>query len=273
MDLADVVVVDNDSDDASVKVATEFDELPVRALEFGGNAGYAAGVNAGVAAMDLANLDGVLVLNPDCRLRPGSIARLAAPFRTPGRGVIAPKLINPDGSLQPSLRYEPAIARSLAESALGSVAARLGIGELVVGDDAYDKPGAWAWATGAALLLSTRMIEEIGPWDDSFLLYSEETEYSLRAADYGWQTWYEPASVVEHVGGVGHMRPQLAALLAANRVRLYRLRHGATLGAVFRLVELLGSSMRAAMGRPQARAAVTVLLRPSTRIRKLPGSA
>lgn len=273
VELTDVVVVDNASTDDCVRIATEFDDVPVRVVEFGVNSGYAAGANAGVKNLDLDRLDGVLVLNPDCRLRPGSIAKLAAAFDTPGRGIVAPKLINPDGSLQPSLRHEPAISRSLAESLLGSIAGRLGIGELVAGADAYAVGGPWSWATGAAMLLSTSMIKEIGPWDESFLLYSEETEYSLRAADYAWQTWYEPESVIEHVGGVGHMQPQLAALLASNRVRLYRLRHGALPGALFRLVELQGAAIRAAMGRPQARAAAAVLLRPSTRIRELPGSA
>ncbi len=51
------------------------------------------------------------------------------------------------------------------------------------------------------MLLSVSALREVGPWDESFLLYSEETEYCLRAADKGWCTWYEPAAVFEHIGG------------------------------------------------------------------------
>ena len=41
----------------------------------------------------------------------------------------------------------------------------------------YDHPGQAVWATGAAMLLSADAIRDLGPWDESFLLYSEETEY------------------------------------------------------------------------------------------------
>ena len=273
IDLRDVVVVDNASSDESARVAAGFDDAPVRAIERDANVGYAAAINTGVGAMDLKNLDAVLVLNPDCRLRSGSLGPLVDALATPGRGIVVPKLVNPDGSLQPSLRHAPAISRSLAESALGRFAGKFGLGELVMMPGEYDHDGVWAWATGAAMLLSPRMIAEIGPWDESFLLYSEETEYALRAADYGWHLWYEPDSVIEHVGGVGHLRADLAALLASNRVRLYRLRHGIASAGAFYLVELAGAAARAAAGRSQARAAVAALMRPSRRIRKLPAAA
>ncbi len=273
VDLADVVVVDNASIDDSMQVAASFDDDVVRTVEFGVNAGYAAGVNAGIRAMQLDDLDAVLVLNPDCRLRPGSLGALAAALQHQERGIVVPKLLNPDGTLQPSLRHQPTISRSLAESALGSAAAKLGVGELVGDPAAYTQAGAWAWATGAAMLLSTQMIRSVGAWDESFLLYSEETEYALRAGDCGWQLWFEPAAVIEHVGGVGHMRPMLAALLAANRVRLYRLRHGLAASSAFYLAEVVGTASRAAMGRPQSHAALAVLLHPSRRVRELPSAA
>src|SRR5690606_7563486 len=75
VELVDVVVADNASKDDSVAIA-ERAGPPVRVVQVGRNAGYAAAINAGVAALDLDALDGVYVLNPDCRLRPGSIAPL-----------------------------------------------------------------------------------------------------------------------------------------------------------------------------------------------------
>ena len=270
VDLTDVVVVDNASSDESIRIATHFEDFPVRTVGFGINAGYAAGVNAGVNALDTNQLDAVLILNPDCSLRPGALAVLAGNLGLAGRGIVVPKLLNPDGRLQPSLRKAPAVHRSLAESLFGSMASRLGISELVVSPKAYAHSGQWAWATGAAMLMSTSMLRHIGPWDESFLLYSEETEFALRAADHGWQLWYEPAAVIEHIGGTSHTEPQFAGLLAANRVRLYYLRHGLVRSGAFYLVELLGTALRAGMGRQQARAALSVLLRPSRRMRALP---
>ena len=78
------------------------------------------------------------------------------------------------------------------------------------------------WVTGAALLIRWDVLTAVGPWDESFLLYSEETEYFLRAADRGWTVWYEPAAQVEHVGGESRTNPTLAALLVVNKVKLFR---------------------------------------------------
>ena len=271
VDLADVVVVDNASSDDSLRVAKEFNSRLVQTVQIGRNAGYAAGVNAGIAALDLGALDAIMVMNPDTRLRPGSLAILGQALNQPGVGIAAPKLVNPDGSLQLSLRREPAIHRALAESFLGRAAARIGtLGELVGDPGAYKQAGEWAWATGAAMLMSSAMVAQVGKWDESFLLYSEETDYMLRAADHGWRLWYEPGAVVEHIGGESGTNAMLASLIAINRVALFRRRHGRAAGAAFFLSVLTGEGLRAIAGRRPSRAAFAALIRPSRRIRELP---
>jgi hypothetical protein len=142
----------------------------------------------------------VFVMNPDCRLRPDTLHRL-----------------------QPSLRRSPTVDRALAEAVIGGdLAGRIGtLGELVVNPREYDDPGQAVWATGAAILPSADAIRDLGPWDESFLLYSEETEYCLRAADHGWTLWYEPAAVVEHIDGELGTNPALFAPMVANKVKLF----------------------------------------------------
>ncbi len=110
----------------------------------------------------------------------------------------------------------------------------------------------------------------MGAWDESYLLYSEETDFCLRAADLGWSTWYEPASVIEHIGGDSGVNPVLAALLVVNKVRLYRRRHGPVAGTAYYLAVLAGEAVRALTGRPTSRASLTALLRPSRRMTALP---
>ncbi|MEV4473423.1 glycosyltransferase family 2 protein [Nonomuraea salmonea] len=270
--LAAVVVADNASKDDSLSLA-EKAELPVRPVQVGRNAGYAAAINAGIAALDLAELDAVLVLNPDCRLRPGALAALRAALDRPGTGIAVPRLVGTDGVLHHSLRRTPAVRRALAEALIGGrLAARIGtLGEMVTDPERYERPGPADWATGAAMLLSVEAIRRIGPWDESFLLYSEETDYALRAGDAGWSLWYDPSAVVEHIGGEAKTSPMLAALLTVNRVRLFRRRRGRVASAGFYLAVLLGEAMRAAAGRRTARASVVALLRPSRRLRALPG--
>ncbi|WP_406319165.1 glycosyltransferase family 2 protein [Streptosporangium sp. NBC_01639] len=269
--LADVVVADNASKDDSLGIAGKATGLPLRIVQLGRNAGYAAAVNAGVEALDIQELDAVFVINPDCRLRPGALAPLADALRQPGRGIAVPRLTNPDGSLQPSLRRTPTVRRALVEAVIGGgLAGRIGtLGELVTDPREYERPGAAAWATGAAMLVSTDVIREIGPWDESFLLYSEETEFALRAADRGWALWYEPASVVEHIGGDSGVNPTLAALLIVNKVKLFRRRRSTSAAFVYYLAVVLGEGVRALAGRRTSRASVVALLRPSRRLQKL----
>jgi N-acetylglucosaminyl-diphospho-decaprenol L-rhamnosyltransferase len=268
--LTDIVVADNASTDDSVRIATE-STVPVQIVRLESNAGYAAGFNAGVAALDLCQVDAVLVLNPDCRLRPGCLATLAATLREPDRGIAAPRLLNPDGSLQPTLRRMPTVGRALAEAVIGGEwAGRIGtLGELVFDPAEHERAGRAAWVTGAAMLISTRCLTEVGPWDESFLLYSEETEFILRAADAGWSTWYEPQAVVEHIGGESATDPALAALAVVNKVRLFRRRRGEPAATAYYLTVLLGQAVRALAGGCTARAAVAALLRPSRRPRSL----
>lgn len=277
VDLSSVVVADNASRDDCVAIAEAATDLPVQVVQTGRNAGYAAAVNAGTATLELRKLDAVLVLNPDCRLRPDTLARLAAALRQPGRAVAAPKLLNSDGSLQPSLRRTPTVARALAEAIIGGDrAGRLGsLGELVFDPAAYEKAGPVAWATGAAMLVSAAAVRELGPWDESFLLYSEETDYCLRATDRGWTLWYEPDAVVEHIGGESAVNPVLYALMVANKVILFRRRRGAVAGLAYRGAVVLGEAIRAASGRRTSRAALGPLMRLSRRdelIERLTGS-
>ncbi|MEO3853621.1 glycosyltransferase family 2 protein [Acrocarpospora sp. B8E8] len=272
VELAEVVVADNASKDDCVALAAAA-EVPVTVVQLGRNAGYAAAINAGIAALDLDELDAVYVLNPDCRLPPKSIAPLVRALERPGVGVTVPKMVNPDGSLQPSLRRMPTIGRAAIEAIIGgSLAGRIGrLGELITDPREYENAGPVVWATGAAMLISVPAIRAIGPWDESFLLYSEETEFALRAADLGWTHWYEPEALIEHIGGDSGVNPALAALLLVNKVKLFRRRRGWLAGAVYYLVVLLGESVRALAGRKISKTSVTWLLRPSRRWTVLPG--
>src|SRR5438552_13284552 len=143
VEVTDVVVADNRSRDDSVAIAEAATKLPIRTVQMGRNAGYAAAINAGIAALDVRKLDAVFVMNPDCRLRPGALGALAEALREPGRGIAVPLLVNPDGSLQPSLRRWPTVGRALAEAVSGGkLAGRIGSrGALVTDPKGYERPG------------------------------------------------------------------------------------------------------------------------------------
>jgi N-acetylglucosaminyl-diphospho-decaprenol L-rhamnosyltransferase len=269
--LVAVVVADNASKDETRVIASTFADLPVQVVDVGRNAGYSAALNAGIGALDLDNLDAVLMLNADCRILPDALSVLVSALQNSGGGIAVPRLINPDGSLQPSLRRKPTVGRALVEALLpGDFAGRLGpLGELITDPAVYERPGSTAWATGAAMLLSVSALRDIGPWDESFLLYSEETEYSLRAEDKGWCTWYEPAAVFEHIGGECGTDPMLASLMTVNKVVLFRRRHNRLHSAAFFTAVAIGECIRAIAGRRTSQASFAALLQPSRRVQEL----
>ncbi|GAB2813619.1 glycosyltransferase family 2 protein [Actinocorallia aurea] len=276
VELTRVIVADNASSDGSVAVAEAAGqgvEAAVDVLATGRNGGYAAGFNAGLRALDLAVLDAVLVLNPDCRLHPGALGALAEALRRPGIGVAAPRLVNPDGTLQPTLRRTPTVGRALAEALLGGTftGRHGGLGELITAPGPHEREGRHAWATGAALLMSADALRAAGEWDESFLLYSEETEFIFRAAGLGFGLWYRPDAVVEHIGAASGAGPALTALSVVNRVRLFRRFRSRSAAACYFLAIALGQGLRALAGQRAARASFVALVRPSRRMTRLAG--
>lgn len=259
-----LVAVDNASSDGSAEVVEEL-APSATVVRLPDNRGYAAGVNAGVAAAPEAGA--VLVLNPDIRLGPGVVAHLLAVLREPGVGIAVPRLVDPAGDLLPSLRREPSVRRALGEAVLGGRRAgrHPAWGEMVTDPDAYGQARSADWAVGAAVLVSRECLDAVGPWDESFFLYSEETDFMLRARDLGFTTRYEPKAEAVHVGGEVHTSPRLWAILTVNRVRLYARRHGRAAAVAFRAAVVLNEASRALRGSRVSRAALAALLIPSRR--------
>ncbi|MFJ9645547.1 glycosyltransferase [Streptomyces sp. NPDC004244] len=273
-----LVVADNDSADGTADLVRSL-APDATVVQTGRNAGYAAGVNAALAAA--AGWEGgfraALVCNPDVRMRTGCAARLVDALDTPlsgGRrvGISVPLLYEEDGALHHSLRRESRVTRALGEAVIGN--RRAGrfplLSELVTDPEAYRRSTVADWATGALMALSRTCLDACGPWDESFFLYSEETEYCLRARDHGFATRLEPAASAVHLGGDSQVSPRLWTLLTLNRVRLYGRRHGAAATAAFRAAVLLRETSRAVLGRPASLAAARALATPSA-LRATPG--
>jgi N-acetylglucosaminyl-diphospho-decaprenol L-rhamnosyltransferase len=266
-------VVDNDSaDDTAALVgqwAAEHPRVRCRLVQTGYNAGYSVAINAGLAQAE--PYTAALILNPDLRLRPGcGRALVDALGSQPGTGIVVPLLYDEQGELSKSLRREPSVLRALGEAVLGARAGRLSrFGEVILDDECYRRPSVVDWATGAAMLISADCLAESGPWDESFFLYSEETEFALRARDLGYATRLAPDAAATHIGGEGGVSPTLWTLLTLNRVRFYRRRHSLPAAAAYWSATLLRELPRAALGRPRSRSAARALLSPA-RFRAIP---
>ena len=179
-----VIVVDNDSTDGTCDLV-EGHPLPTRLVRLGRNGGYAVGINAG--AEMAGDAEALLVLNPDARLAAGTVATLLAALALPDTAIAVPMIIQPDGAIHHSLRREPTVLRMVGEALLGGErAARFEpFSEIVDGEDRYQAPAVVDWASGAVMLITRQCHDALAGWDESFFLYSEETDFCLRARDHG----------------------------------------------------------------------------------------
>jgi N-acetylglucosaminyl-diphospho-decaprenol L-rhamnosyltransferase len=267
--LADVVVVDNGSADGTVSAVSSRTDCRVIAST---NTGFAGGINRGVAASpEGTGGDLVVVLNADVRLAPGSIRRLAAAFDDERVGVAAPQVRSPDGALHHSLRREPTLRRAMGLTDTGIPA----FSDTLNDDSDYVGGRDVDWALGAALAISRACFDALNGWDESFFLYSEETDFCLRARDLGYLTRYVPDAVVTHIGGQSGRNAKTHTMQVVNRVRFYRRRHGVAPSAVFLLLTALREVVgirRGGATRAEHKAALTALFRPSRRPAELGSS-
>ncbi len=204
----DIVVVDNASADQSVawlrsaEVATLLPGIDVHVIENLDNAGFARANNQAFAYTSAPLL---FLLNPDTELTAGAIDALIACLESdPAIGASGPRLLNTDGSLQPSVWRNPPTAWEILVTGLGlwRLIPRALRGRLLLG-------GHWNHATrrtvpilfGAAVLARREMIDEVGGLDERFHMYGEDYEWSLRITRAGWQLIFEPAAAVMHHGG------------------------------------------------------------------------
>lgn len=253
---AEIVVVDNGSQDGTPDILeTRTDCMLVRST----NTGYAGGINLGV--MKGHPSPAILILNPDIRVQPDSIPPLVGALDEPGVHIAAPRVINPDGHLELSLRRNPSLSRALGLGRLGVAWAS----EYVTEREAYATSHDADWALGAALLISRHSYHALGGWDESYFLYSEETDFCLRAAELGMRTRYVPDSEVIHIGGASGRNDKTHMMQIVNRVRLYNRRNPTSKAWLYWALTILSEASWLARGHRQSLRAMIALVRPSAR--------
>jgi GT2 family glycosyltransferase len=195
-----VIVVDNASSDGSAAMArTEFPAVELIANE--NNRGFAAACNQGIAA---SAEEFILILNPDTLVTPAALQTLLDVMQAePRAGACGPRILNPDGSLQPSCRRFPTLPRLLLDE--------FGFGKLFPHSRFFGGYRMTWWAhdqlrevdqlMGAALLLRRAALKQVGTFDERFFMYFEEVDLCLRLHDAGWKVLFVREGQVMHHGG------------------------------------------------------------------------
>jgi GT2 family glycosyltransferase len=168
------------------------------------NRGLGAGWNIGVRETSSTY---VLLLNADAWLLDGALERLCDFADTrPRAAVVGPRLVNPDGTLQRSVRGYPTVWRLATEY--------LFLRKLAPGSSAmnafyaagfdHDEVRDVEVVMGACMLLRREAIEQVGECDEDYFLFSEETDWCYRFREAGWEVVFFPGAECAHVRGASH---------------------------------------------------------------------
>ncbi len=183
---------------ANVPGSAPADEQNERVISNDRPQSFAANVNAGSAAT---TGELVLAANPDAVPEPGAVGVLRDFMESrPRCGIAGPRLVNPDGSWQPSRRRFPTVGGTVVRrTPLRSVFPPLRRQrDHYLLDEQPSEPVQADWMLGAFLLLRREMLEELGGFDAGFRMYGEDIDLCYRAAKAGWERWYVPTAIVRH---------------------------------------------------------------------------
>ena len=196
----EVIVADSGSTDGSRELVRE--RFPdVRLLELAENRGFGAANNEG---MSIASGRYFLLANADAWPVGDAIESLVAfADASPRAGVVGPRLLNLDGTLQRSVRGFPTRWRIATEYFfLRKLAPRSRAVNSFYGAGFDHRSVREAdFLMGAVLLLRREAVEEVGAFDESFFMFSEEVDLCYRMRKGGWSVVFYPDAEFVHVGG------------------------------------------------------------------------
>jgi len=188
----EIIVIDNASSDSSVEmIKNNFKDVILICNDK--NLGFAKAVNQGFGK---AKGDYYLLLNPDTEVKNGAVETLLDFTKTQSDfGVAGGKLINPDGTIQPSCYNLPTLRRAISEFWFGK-------------KETFEKyfpetlkPVEVEAVVGAVMLIPKESIEKVGLFDERYFLYFEDLDWCRRAKNLGLKIWYHPQVKFFHQHG------------------------------------------------------------------------
>jgi GT2 family glycosyltransferase len=242
----EVIVADNASSDRSREMVRE--EFPqARLIHHSTNLGFCAGNNR---AAEQANGKYFLFLNSDTEVFPNALNILVDYLnKHSNAGIIGPKLLNPDGSLQYSCRRFPNMGTGFFRNTpLGRLFPQNKFaGDYLMKDFDHASVRDVDWLSGAALCSRADLWRELGGFDEAYYMFCEDVDVCYRAHEKGWEVVYVPDAVItHHIGQSTNLVPaRMTYYFHRSMYRFYQKHYAAKTPLIVRPLIIPGLIARA----------------------------
>lgn len=220
-----VIMADNGSVDGAPQRAVS---AQVELLQTGGNLGYGAAMNMGVArARELAAAGAVdpnfiVLSNPDVVFHPGSIDHLIrCAQQRPRAGAIGPRIVEADGSVYPSARAVPQLGTGIGHALLADLWPANPWSAAYRAQSDMSRTRVAGWLSGSCLLLRTEAFAAVGGFDERYFMYLEDVDLGDRLSRAGWENIFCVDAAISHAQGHSTAAHSLT-MLSAHHDSAYR---------------------------------------------------
>ncbi|MBL4621264.1 MAG: glycosyltransferase family 2 protein [Immundisolibacteraceae bacterium] len=225
--IIEIIVVDNNSHDGTENaIKKEFSK--VHLIESKINLGFGRANNLGIAK---ASNELLFFLNSDTVLQANTLQLIFDKFNQPNYpGILGRKLIEPDGSIQKSVRGYPNFQAFLYSDTIFRLLPNLKKYYSAYRQKEFDfsKEKSVETVMGAAMLIPKKIIDQVGGFDPRFFMYFEEVDLCHRIRDAGFPVLYTPEIVVTHIGGASssQARSKMHLIYRQSMFSYFRKHHG-----------------------------------------------
>ena len=196
----EIIVIDAGTDGSADRIRSRYPGITV--IEAPENPGFATASNLGLRR---SRGNFLLLLNPDTIIPPNALSLAVAGLEAnPGHGIVGPKLVRADGTLDLSARRSFPTPRIALYHFLGLPRRFPEVREFGAYNLTYldpDKPAIVDAVAGSFMMVRREALEIAGLFDESFWMYGEDLDQCLRIGKAGWKARYVPSSVVTHLKG------------------------------------------------------------------------
>ena len=202
---SEIVVVDNGSVDGT---ADRVEQLGgVKVIRNTMNRGFSVAANQAIRAT---SAPFVFLLNQDAVVKPGALASLQSTLAShPHAAVVGSRVLNPDGTLQPTRRRFPSFGAAVMHGIVGIFRPNNpGTRSYTMPDEMHDAPARVDWVAMTATAVRRDAFDAVGGFDERYFFFVEDVDLCRRLTDAGYEIWFDPgAEVVHEWGGSWSKKP------------------------------------------------------------------